>query len=260
MIYTDFVFSGLRDSYFHNIKTLIKPLFEFDNVNVSNLTDLILSLKEDVGTVIKNEDEEETKNPNVDLFAIFSIIPISHFYNGGTTNESTTSFQIFECLKQKLEKYATNEEKIKGLNILKSSKIALLISERVINLPQEAVPICLNFLVNEMGECREEDQYDGKFDFEYVVYISKFVKRLLIDDFKKTKKNKTENMNEEILHYKYETEHMQKYADVIISYKIPYDQMNLDYLENKNEPQYFSIMFVKSKNFFDLVNYLNNNK
>jgi hypothetical protein len=260
MIYTDFVFSGLRDSYFHNIKTLIKPLFEFDSVNVSGLTDLILTLKEDVGTVIKNEDEEETKSPNVDLFAIFSIIPISHYYNGSKTNESIISLEIFECLKQKLEKYASDGEKAKGLKILKSSKVALLLSERVINLPQEAVPICLNFLVNEIGECRDEDQYDGKFEFEYIIFISKFVKRLLIDDSKKTKKNKTENINEEILHYKYETEHMQKYADVNICYKIPYDQMNLDYLENKNEPQYYSIMFVKSKNFFDLVNYLSNNK
>ena len=260
MIYTDFVFSGLRDDYFHNIKTLVKPLFEFDNVNVSGLADMILLLKEDVGTVIKNEDEEETKNPNVDLFAVFTLIPLSYFFNGGESNESKTSLQIFDCLKQKLNAYASEEEKLKGLNILKSSKVGLLITERVINLPQEAVPITLNFLIKEIGECKEDDQYDGKFEVDYVIVISKFVRRLAVTEMKKTKKTKSENLNEEVLHYKYETEHFLKKAEVNISYKIPYDQMNLDYLENKHEPQYFSILFIKKENFLEVVSYLNSNK
>jgi protein BCP1 len=252
MIYTDFVFSGLRDSYFHNIKNLIKPIFEFDSVNVSNLADFILAQKEDVGTVIKNEDEEETKNPNVDVFAIFSIVPLI---------DNNLAPQLLECFKLKLEKYASPEDRLKGLNILKSNKLALLISERVINLPQEAVPITLDFLVKEIGECREDENYDGKFEFDYIITISKFVKRLFPIDNKKVKKKNTEKTTQpeecEILHYKYETEHFLKHADVNITYKIPYDQMNLDYLENKNEPQYFCILFIKSKSFFSVVQELN---
>jgi protein BCP1 len=261
MIYTDFVFSGLKESYFHNIRTLIKPLFEFDNVNISGMADMILSQKEDVGTVIKNEDEDETKNTDVDLFAVFSLLPISHYYNGNGSDSDVLSQQVFEYLKSKIEKYSSESERSKAFNILKSNKIGLLINERFINMPQEAIPICLNFLIKEIGECKEEESYDGKFEFDYIVVISKFVKRVVSNDFKKAKKGRQDNSNgnnttEEILHYKYETEHFQKKAEINFSYKIPYDQMNMEYLENKNEPQYFNILFIKTNDFLEVVNYL----
>jgi hypothetical protein len=265
MIYTDFVFSGMRDNYFHNMKTLIKPLFEFDyNVNTSSLTDLLLAQKEDVGTVIKNEDDEETKNPEVDLFAVFSMVPITYYLNGKGVDSESVSKQIFETLKSKIDKYAESDnDRATATDILKGSRVGLLVSERMMNLPQEAIPICMDFLIKEIGECREEEAYDGKYDMDYVIVMSKFVKRIVSNDFKKIKKTKPDNnvqSSEEILHYKFETEHYLKKAVVNISYKIPYEQMNMEYLENKNEPQYFSIMFLKTKDFVDIAKYLNNNK
>jgi len=262
MIYSDFVFSGLRDDYFHNLKTLVKPMFEFDNINISALADLILLSKEDVGTVVKNEDEDETNNKNVDLFSIFTMVPLTYFFNKAKTNESLIATQILECIKGKVEKYSRNvEEKVNGLNILANSRIGLLVNERFINMPQEAIPISFNFLIKEIGECREDESYDGKFDLDYIVIISKYVKKLFPNDSKKIKKTKFEEKpNDEILHYKYETEHFMRQATINITYKIPYEQLNLDYLENKNEPQYYSVLFVKSENFLSVINYLNNNK
>lgn len=256
MIYTDFVFSGLKDNYFHNIKTLIRPLFEFDNVNISGLADMILSLKEDVGSAIKTEDEEETNNPNVDIFGIFSMLPLSYYCNGSRNENELTAVQVLNCLIAKFDKYGNNEEeKLKVKNIIKSSRVGLLINERVINLPQEAIPIVFDFLIKEIGECKEDDAYDQKFEFDYIVIISKFVKKIIFDESNKTKKRKTEVTpnSEEILQYKFETEHFMKKAEISLSYKIPYDQMNLDYLENKNEPQYYSILFLKVEDFLSVI-------
>jgi hypothetical protein len=257
------VFSGLRDNYFHQVKTLIKPLFEFDNINMSSLADLLLSQKEDVGTCIKTEDEDETKNPNVDLFGIFSLIPITYYFGKGGENENVCK-QLLDTIKSKVEKYVeSDKDRSTALDILKGSKVGYLITERAINLPQEAVPITLNFLLKEIGECKEEESYDGKWDLDYIIVVSKFVKRLVSNDFKKPKKSKGESnqQGEEILQYKFESEHYLKKSLVNLSWKIPFEQMNLDYLENKNEPQYFSLMFLKAKDFVDVVNYLNaNNK
>ncbi len=248
----------MKDSYFHAIKALIKPLFEFDNVNVSALADMILLQKEDVGTVIKNEDEEETKNPNVDLFAVFSLLPITYYRKGNNTDPDVLSRQIYDYLNLKIDKYADESNKMKAFEIVKSSKLGLLINERFINMPQETIPVCFNFLVNEIGECKEDDSYDGKFELDYIIMISKYVKRIVSNDFKKAKKSKNDiTGNEEILHYKFETEHFFKKAVVNFSYRIPYEQLNLEHLENKNEPQYFNILFIKTKDFLEVVNFLN---
>lgn len=229
---------------------------------MSSISDLILSQKEDVGTCIKTEDEDETKNPNVDLFGIFSLIPITYYFGKGGENENVCK-QLLDIIKLKVDQYAENEkDRSTALNILKGSKIGYLITERAINLPQEAVPITLNFLLKEIGECKLEDSYDGKWDLDYIIVVSKFVKRIVSNDFKKPKKIKVDTNNlkgEEILQYKFESEHYLKKSVVKLSWKIPYEQMSLDYLENKNEPQYFSLMFLKAKDFVDVVNYLNDN-
>jgi len=61
----------------------------------------------------------------------------------------------------------------------------------------------------------------------------------------------------EILHYKYETEYFLKRAEIKFEYRIPYEQMNMEYLENKKEPQYYSIMFLRYKDFVLTVEELN---
>jgi hypothetical protein len=243
---------------------LIKPLFDFENVNTSGVADLILSLKQDVGTTIKNEDEEETKNHNVDLFAIVSLLPITHFLNSTNNDHKIVAQDIFNFILSKVESFSANpNDKLTALSILQSSRFAFLINERVINLPQEGVPIALNFLLKEMEECRDEEDYDKKFEMDYVVVMNKFVKRKVNDTVKKVKKVKQQLSNavpqqqEEILNYKYESELFNQKAMVNISYKIPYEKMNMEYLENSNEPQYFGLSFIRYQDFIEIVTSLN---
>jgi hypothetical protein len=130
----------------------------------------------------------------------------------------------------------------------------------------EAVPISLNFLLNEMSECKEDSNYNGRFEFDYVAIMSKFVKKLKHDSPKKIKKSRRDNngeyreSNEENLYYKYETEYFLKKSIFSIEYKIPHENVNMDSVENSNEPQYFNIQLIKFSDFCEVVNFLNESK
>lgn len=246
IVQVEFVFSRLDENYFHLIKTLVKPLFEFESVNIGGVADLILKMKENVGTAIKTEDDLETQNKEADIFGVFSMIPFNYF------KEDPTLGQIKSFLLSKLDKYGTEQSKTLGLNILNNTAVGLAITERAINLPQEITPPAFNFLINEIQECIEDEDYDGKFNLDYVVIMSKYVIRK--EEKKKAKKSRTENAQKDIkLFYNYETEYFLQRADFSFEYKIPYQELNLDYLENTNEPQYFNIQFIKMKEFVNVI-------
>lgn len=199
----------------------------------------------------------------MDIFAVISLLPVTHFLNSAHVENKITSQQIFNFIQSKIEGFSQNpNDKQTALNILQNSRFAFLINERVINLPQEAIPIALNFLLNEIEECREEEGYDGKFQLDYIVVINKFVKRKVNDNVKKLKKVKQDisNINtqqEEILYYKYESDLFTQKAVVNLSYKIPYEKMNMEYLENSNEPQFFGLSFLRYQDFIEIVTSLN---
>ena len=66
---------------------------------------MILSQNQDNGTAIKSEDEDQTKNTNVDVFGFCSMVPITFYCNGDGTNNDLASKQLFDCLKEKINKY-----------------------------------------------------------------------------------------------------------------------------------------------------------
>lgn len=248
----EFVFSGLTDTYFHSLKPLIKPLFEFEKVNLSGIIDTILSLKEDVGTVVKTEDEQETKNQDIELYGIASMIPLT-FLNKDPNVKSIINFLIL-----KSEQNLPKEQAAIATNLIKNSKIGLLINERAINLPQEIASITLNFLIKEIGECKSDESYDGKFELDYVVIMSKFVRRKMNLGPKQNKKTKPNNESSDVLFYKYESEYFIKKSVINFEYRLPYEQLNLEYLENSNEPQFYNIAILKVDDLLDVINFLNN--
>ena len=80
----------------------------------------------------------------------------------------------------------------------KNYNLGLIISERVVNLPEETIPPALGLSTKEINECREveEKDYDKRFDFDYLILISKFVK--IIDETRKDNKKikKDENIKQ----------------------------------------------------------------
>ena len=226
IINVEFIFSCINEEHFIMIKNLLRPNFQFENISLNGLADLVIQMREYVGTTIKQDNEEEDK-----IFGVFTLIPLT-FYN---TNPITK--QIFKMIEEKIK----NDNKLKNkINLILKKKIGFLINERIINLPHELIPPAMNFISNEVFECINEEDYDKRFDIDYIIIMTKFVKDI-------------NNNNYEIIYYKPETELFLSKSEIEINYKINYYEHDMEILENKNQPQFMNILFIKSNEFFNII-------
>ena len=241
----EFNFSNILESDYHSIKSLLQPNFQFEKINVGDLADYLISQHEDVGTTIRAGDM---------IFGVFSYVPLSHNIQKKQHSPFFDDFSTF--LKLKINN-ADEKNKHKIMDILqKNFNLGLVISERVVNLPEETVPPALGLATKEINECREveENNYDKRFDFDYLIIISKFVK--ITEEHRKDnkKKKKDENIKESNeAYYKFEMPLLFEKAEACIEYKIPYKENNMDALENSKQPQYMKILFMKAKDYFDII-------
>jgi protein BCP1 len=241
----EFNFSNILESDYHSLKSLIQPNFQFENINVGDLSDFLISQHEDVGTTIRAGDM---------VFGVFSYVPLSQQIQ--KKQHSSFFDEFFNFLKLKANK-ADEKNKAKIMEILqKNYNLGLIISERVVNLPEETVPPALGLATKEINECREveEKDYDKRFDFDYLILISKYVKitEEKRKDNKKMKKDENIKENNEA-YYKFEMPLLLGNAEVSIEYKIPYKEKNMDVLENSKQPQYVKIIFIKANDYYDII-------
>ena len=242
----EFNFSNILENDYYSLKSLLQPNFMFENINVGQLADLLIAQHEDVGTTIRADDQ---------IFGLFSYVPLSS--NLAKKGHSSFIDEFYNFLKLKC-KNADEANKNKILEIIgdKNVNLGLIISERIVNLPEETIPPALGLATKEINECREveEKDYDKRFDFDYLILISKFVKIISESskNNKKVKKDEKLNGNNEA-YYKFETPLFFKKTVASIEYKIPYKEKNMDVLENSNQPQYVKILFIKAKDYFDII-------
>ena len=241
----EFNFSNILESDYHSLNSLLQPNFQFEKINVGNLSDFLISQHEDVGTTIRAGDL---------VFGVFSYVSLTH--NLQKKEHSPFFDDFFNFLKLKLN--STDEKnKSKIMEILqKNFNLGLIISERVVNLPEETVPPALGLATKEINECREveENSYDKRFDFDYLILISKFVKitEETRKDNKKMKKDEYIKESNEA-YYKFEMPLLLGKAEASIEYKIPYKEKNMDILENSKQPQFVKIIFIKANDYFDII-------
>ena len=241
----EFNFSNILESDYHSLKSLIQPNFQFENINVGDLSDFLISQHEDVGTTIRAGDM---------VFGVFSYVPLSQQIK--KKQHSSFFDEFFNFLKLKANK-TDEKNKVKIMEILqKNYNLGLIISERVVNLPEETVPPALGLATKEINECREveEKDYDKRFDFDYLILISKYVKitEEKRKDNKKMKKDENIKENNEA-YYKFEMPLLLGKAEASIEYKIPYKEKNMDVLENSKQPQYVKIIFIKANDYYDII-------
>ena len=242
----EFNFSNILEADYQSLKSLLQPNFQFENINVGDLADLLISQHEDVGTTIRADGQ---------IFGLFSYVPLSS--NLAKKKHSPFIDDFYKYIKIKANK-ADDINKKKILEIMedKNLNLGLIINERIVNLPEETVPPALGLATKEINECREveEKDYDKRFDFDYLIFITKFVKIIgeSRKDNKKLKKDDKQMENNEA-YYKFEAPFFLKKAVASIEYKIPYKEKNLDILENSNQPQYIKILFIKAKEYYDTI-------
>ena len=234
-----FVFSCILPEYFLMIKNLISPNFIFENISLNGLTDLIICMREDIGTTLKVENDDENK-----IFGVFTLIPL-HFYNTNPVVE-----QILLMFKSKIQNINDTNLKIILMNILNNKRLGLLINERFINLPEPLIAPSLNFIINEMNECidivNDKNSKDisknekNKYNLDYIIMYSRYVIKDInnnnnedIEKYKfddnnyinvvikedNNKKSKIDIKSEKI-YYKYEMEFFLKKADYYFDYKL----------------------------------------
>ena len=242
----EFNFSNILENDYHSLKSLLQPNFQFENINIGELANLLISQHEDVGTTIRADDQ---------IFGLFSYVPLSS--NLAKKNHSSFIDEFYNFIKLKSNKAdEINKKKILEIIDNKNLNLGLIISERIINLPEETIPPALGLATKEINECREveEKDYDKRFDFDYLILISKFVKILGDNrkDNKKMKKDEKSLENNEA-YYKFEASFFLKKAEATIEYKIPYKENNMDILENSNQPQYIKILFIKANEYYDTI-------
>ena len=275
-----FIFSCILPDYFLMIKNLIMPNFFTENISLNGLTDLVICMREDVGTTLKVENDDENK-----IFGVFTLIPLP-FYNN-----NPAVIQLLTMLKSKIQNINDNNLKISLLNILSTKRLGLLINERFLNLPEPLIAPSLNFIINEINECIEiandknnkniSKEEKNKYNLDYIIIYSRYVLKdianninnedkgnykydddnyinLVIKD-NQNKKAKID-LNDDKIYYKYEMEYFIQKADYTFEYKLNggiYDSSSIYFDKNNNEKQYMKIVFITKQKFYEVINQLN---
>ena len=275
-----FIFSCILPDYFLMIKNLIMPNFFTENISLNGLTDLVICMREDVGTTLKVENDDENK-----IFGVFTLIPLP-FYNN-----NPAVIQLLTMLKSKIQNITDNNLKISLLNIFNNKRLGLLINERFLNLPEPLIAPSLNFIINEINECIEiandknnkniSKEEKNKYNLDYIIIYSRYVLKdianninnedkgnykydddnyinLVIKD-NQNKKAKID-LNDDKIYYKYEMEYFIQKADYSFEYKLNggiYDSSSIYFDKNNNEKQYMKIVFITKQKFYEVINQLN---
>ena len=275
-----FIFSCILPDYFLMIKNLIMPNFFTENISLNGLTDLVICMREDVGTTLKVENDDENK-----IFGVFTLIPLP-FYNN-----NPAVIQLLTMLKSKIQNINDNNLKISLLNIISNKRLGLLINERFLNLPEPLIAPSLNFIINEINECIEiandknnkniSKEEKNKYNLDYIIIYSRYVLKdianninnedkgnykydddnyinLVIKD-NQNKKAKID-LNDDKIYYKYEMEYFIQKADYSFEYKLNggiYDSSSIYFDKNNNEKQYMKIAFITKQKFYEVINQLN---
>ena len=275
-----FIFSCILPDYFLMIKNLIMPNFFTENISLNGLTDLVICMREDVGTTLKVENDDENK-----IFGVFTLIPLP-FYNN-----NPVVIQLLTMLKTKILNINDNNLKISLMNILSTKRLGILINERFLNLPEPLIAPSLNFIINEINECIEiandknnkniSKEEKIKYNLDYIIIYSRYVLKdianninnedkgnYIYDDDKyinlviKDNQNKKAkiDLNNDKIYYKYEMEYFIQKADYSFEYKLNggiYDSSSIYFDKNNNEKQYMKIVFITKAKFYEVINQLN---
>lgn len=163
------------DSDFHGVKQLLKQLFLKAHINLSELTDVIIS-QSNIGSVFKQSaadeedmDEEDEESDINDVFGITTVVNI-------TNKKHVECVQQLRALLNELaEEHADDRIKAFVSKILSNDaeNVGLIINERFINIPpQISVPL-LQGLSKEIQSAKDKKM---PYDFQYYILISKLHK------------------------------------------------------------------------------------
>ncbi|KAK3095168.1 hypothetical protein FSP39_010976 [Pinctada imbricata] len=168
-VQVDFEARMPEDSDFHGIKTLLQQLFLKANIDLSDLTDLILA-QNYIGSVIKQtyieEDEDEDDMDDDDpVLGLTTVLDLTD------KKEKVCVKQIGSFLVDQCQKCGADQaEKFKSVLANEKENCGLLINERFINIPPQISVPMFESLLKEIEKSKKKRQ---KFNFAYYILICK---------------------------------------------------------------------------------------
>lgn len=179
-IQVDFEAYPTQESDFHGVRKLLQQLFLQANIDLSNLTEVIIG-QSDTSFVIQQADgpeDEEEDEVDTEVYGISSMIDLS------SKEPAPSVEQLRKFILSKTNNVA-NVDTLRSL-LQEPSKqgVAWIVNERFINLPSRIALPCLQNLFSEVKN------QPTKYPFEYFILVMKLLKSKGKLSKRKTKKLK----------------------------------------------------------------------
>eukprot|EP00826_Nyctotherus_ovalis_P023854 TRINITY_DN1835_c0_g1_i2.p1 TRINITY_DN1835_c0_g1~~TRINITY_DN1835_c0_g1_i2.p1 ORF type:complete len:290 (+),score=89.58 TRINITY_DN1835_c0_g1_i2:179-1048(+) len=185
-----------NESYFHAVRYFLINLLDGETFNVGDLADAIITQVQ-VGTLIVNEDDTP-EDRNVLAFA--TLLP---FELHGKRDSMKSILKY--CIGKAASILSPADSK-RFQDILSGKKVALLMNERLVNLPPDPVPALHKALKDDRAWALE--QGSTAYNADYVLYITKVAEE--VPEKGAVSKRHTE---QELIYYKFEDEMLQEEAE-----------------------------------------------
>ncbi|TAQ91666.1 hypothetical protein B7494_g68 [Chlorociboria aeruginascens] len=195
----DFEWFNFKEIDFHGVKSLLQQLFDVDSqlLDLSALANLILS-QPTIGSTVKVDGEE------TDPYAFLTALNVY---------EHRENEAIKKLVEYIIKKARTNQALASLPDLLSSSGVGLILTERLINVPAEVAPAMYGFLTDELEAAVEDKE---PYDFTHYLIISKTYREIESaldqEDAPKSKKNKAGRVSKETFYFHPEDEILQRHA------------------------------------------------
>lgn len=240
------------DIDYHGVKALLRQLFDADSAlfDLSAVTDVILA-QSTIGSTVKVDGKEN------DAYAFLTALSL---------REQGSKEAIAAIARYLAEKAGTNKRLAPAAELLSLSPdgqreqgkhVALVLSERLINMPVETVPPMYEMLVDEIEAAVEDGE---PYEFTHYLVVSKAYKEvestLDVDEEAGGRKKKKVKAESPLMFFHPEVEVMQKHAVAWGGYEYTREGESSDskraFQEAGIKPQGYMVLIEASK-FGDAV-------
>lgn len=163
IVNVDFEFFDPKEEDFHGVKALLRSYLDDTAWDVSGFVNIILG-QSTVGTVIKTGEEE-------------SPIGVITALNLGRYKDSSCMKSVYEFLKKKNPEVT----ELEAVFDKQPNEVGLLVSERIINIPEELAPPLYKGLLDEISWATEDEPTKtlrDSFKFKQYLIISRIFQQL----------------------------------------------------------------------------------
>lgn len=198
-VQVDFEGFGILDSDFHGIRQMLQQLFPKDNIDISEVANILIG-QNFIGTLLKqSEVEEDDSDDNDDLDQVFGITSCISCNGMHKSNDAVNN--ILKFLLQNCEEFATDgDTKECFRKILEAKKedscLGWIINERFINIPPQVSLPMFEKLQMELAEARGS-KHRTCYEFSHYLMICKTYNSKETKEGKKFTPEKLEYINSE---------------------------------------------------------------